>query len=816
VYGQVDGTVLQEGLVMAKIQVKIGGMSCSFCALTLHKAVGQLGGVEKVNVSLAHEEALVEYDPARIEETQIKDAIRSVGYTVRDPAKVRTFEEEEAELKRERDRLIIAAAFTWMAFLSMVMMWIDRPLPGMQWLMPVLAVGTVFGPGFYILRMAVPSIRRGIFNQHVLLEFGAFAGLVGGVLGFFRPDFPMSAFFGVAVFITTYHVLSGYASLFVRTRASQAVRKLMELQPPSARVIRNDREEEVPIAHVQRGDLVRVRPGEAIPVDGQITEGASAVDESLITGEPIPKEKVRGDEVIGGSINQAGTLVVAVTKVGEESFLQQVARHIQEARALKPGIIQLVDRILRAYVPGVLAFAGLTLLIWVAGAWLVTGQPDWTRATFGALAVLVMGYPCALGMATPLAMIRGGGEAARKGVLMRSGEAFQVFRDIKKIILDKTGTITVGKPRVVDVFAARGNKRDVLRVAASAESPSEHPLARAVIDRAQKDGIELLAVEDFEAVAGRGIRARAGNSLVLVGSPRFLRDEGADLIPAEKRMREWVEQATTVVGVAVDGRLLGLLAIADEIKEDAAEAVDRLKRLGIEPVMITGDNERTARAVAQQVGITEVYAQVLPQDKAAKVRALQEQGYRVAMVGDGINDAPALMQADVGVAIGAGTDIAIESSDIIIVGDRLNAVVDAYHIGRSSFRKTVQNLILAFSFNGIGVPAAVTGLVHPIWAMVAMVASVSTVLLNSFGGRLLPKSRAPQEEKLEKIVLKVPSMHCQGCAGTIEQALHGLAGVASVTADHQSKVVTVAVRDGVGRDNLCSAINAIGHVCGEE
>jgi len=816
VYGQVEGTVLEEGLVMAKVQVKIGGMSCSFCALTLDKTVGQLGGVEKVNVSLAHEEALVEYDPARIEETQIKDAIRSVGYTVRDPAKVRTFEEEEAELKRERDRLIIAAAFTWMAFLSMVMMWSDRPLPGMQWLMPVLAVGTVFGPGFYILRMAVPSIRRGIFNQHVLLEFGAFAGLVGGVLGFFRPDFPMPDFFGVAVFITTYHVLSGYASLFVRTRASQAVRKLMQLQPPSARVIRNDREEEVPIAHVQRGDLVRVRPGEAIPVDGQITEGASAVDESLITGEPIPKEKVRGDEVIGGSINQAGTLVVRVTKVGEESFLQQVARHIQEARALKPGIIQLVDRILRAYVPGVLAFAGLTLLIWVAGAWLVTGQPDWTRATFGALAVLVMGYPCALGMATPLAMIRGGGEAARKGVLMRSGEAFQVFRDIKKIILDKTGTITVGKPRVVDVFAVQGNKRDVLRVAASAESPSEHPLARAVIDRAEKDGIELLAVEDFEAVAGRGIRARAGNSLVLVGSPRFLRDNGVDLTPAERQMREWVEQAKTVVGVAVDGCLLGLLAIADEIKEDAAEAVDRLKRLGIEPVMITGDNERTARAVSQQVGITEVYAQVLPQDKAAKVRALQEQGYRVAMVGDGINDAPALMLADVGVAIGAGTDIAIESSDIIIVGDRLNAVVDAYHIGRSSFRKTVQNLILAFSFNGIGVPAAVTGLVHPIWAMVAMVASVSTVLLNSFGGRLLPKARAPQDEKLEKIVLNVPSMHCQGCAGNIEQALHGLAGVASVTADHQSKLVTVAVRDGVGRDNLCSAINAIGHVCGEE
>ncbi len=636
------------------------------------------------------------------------------------------------------------------------------------------------------------------------------------MLGFFRRDFPMPDFFGVAVFITTYHVLSGYASLFVRTRASQAVRKLMELQPPSARVIRNDRWEEVPIEDVQQGDLVRVRPGEAIPVDGQISEGASAVDESLVTGEPIPKEKVPGDDVIGGSINQAGTLVVRVTKVGEESFLQQVARHIQEARALKPGIIQLVDRILKVYVPGVLTFAGLALLIWVAGAWWVTGQPDWTRATFGALAVLVMGYPCALGMATPLAMIRGAGEAARKGVLMRSGEAFQVFKDIKKIILDKTGTITIGKPRVVDVFAVQGSRRDVLRVAASAERPSEHPLARAVIDRAEKDGIEFLAVEDFEAVAGLGIRARAGNSVVLVGSPRFLRDRGADLTPADRQIREWVEQAKTVVGVAADGRLLGLLAIADEIKEDAAEAVDRLKRLGIEPVMITGDNERTARVVAQQVGIAEVYAQVLPQDKAAKVRTLQEQGYRVAMVGDGINDAPALMQADVGIAIGAGTDIAIESSDIIIVGDRLTAVVDAYHIGRSSFRKTVQNLTLAFSFNGIGVPAAVTGLVHPIWAMVAMVASISTVLLNSFGGRLLPKARAPQEEKLEKIVLKVPSMHCRGCAGNIEQALRGLAGVASVTADHQLKLVTVAVRDGIRRDDLCSAINAIGYMCGEE
>jgi len=805
---------------VAKVQVKVGGMSCSFCAETLRKAVGRLDGVQRVNVSLAHEEALVEFDPGRVDDMQIKDAIRSVGYTVRDPAKVRTFEEEEADLRRERDRLIVAASFTWMAFVQMVLMWLDRPMPAMRWLMPALAMATVFGPGLYILRMAIPSLRRGILNQHVLLEFGAFAGLLGGTLGFFRSDFPMADFFAVAVFITTYHILSGYASLFVRTRASQAVRKLMELQPPTARLIRDGREEEVPIAEVIPGNLVRIRPGESIPVDGIVVEGASAVDESLVTGEPIPKEKVTGDEIIGGSVNQSGTLVVRVTKVGEESFLQQVARHIEEARALKPGIIQLVDRVLKWYVPGVLVFAGASLLIWTLGAWLVTGQPDWTRATFGALAVLVMGYPCALGMATPLAMIRGGGEAARKGILMRSGEAFQVFKDIKTVLLDKTGTLTIGKPKVVDVHAVAGEPRELLRLAASAEAPSEHPLARAVILRSGDQNIVLSPAADFEAVAGRGVRATVDGVRVLVGSLRFLREEGVDLAPGVERARAWEQQARTVIGVAAGGALAGLLGIADEVKEDAADTIARLKRLGIEPILITGDNERTARAVAERAGIAEVHAQVLPQEKAARVRVLQDRGTRVAMVGDGINDAPALMQADVGLAIGAGTDIAIESSDIIIVGDRLSAVVDAYHIGRSSFRKTVQNLTLAFSFNGIGVPAAITGLVHPVWAMVAMVASVSTVLLNSFGGRLVPRGRAarPEERPVpETMTITVPSMHCERCAATIRETLAKLPGVASVDADLGTKLVTVATTNGSGRrGEICAAITSIGHVCGED
>lgn len=772
--------------LLTRLQLKIGGLSCSFCAESIRKALSRLEGVEEVHVSLAHEEALVQYDPDKVPETTIKDTLRALGYTIRDPDKVRTFEEEERELARERDRLLIAAGFTWISFLSMVLMWTGRPLPmpAMEVLMPALALLTVFGPGLYILRMGVASLRRLILNQHVLLEFGAFGGLVGGALGLINPTFPAADFFAVAVFITTYHILSGYVSLLVRTRSSQAVRKLLQLQPPTARVIRDGREAEVPIEDVQRGDLVRVRPGERVPVDGEVVEGASAVDESLVTGESIPQEKVAGDEVIGGSVNQSGTLVVRVTKIGKESFLEQVARHIQEARAMKPGIVAIVDRVLKVYVPGVLVAAGLAVVIWTLGAWLVTGTPNWVRASFAALAALVMGYPCALGMATPLAMIRGGGMAAQKGILMRSGEAFQVFKDVRKIVLDKTGTITKGTPRVIEAVPLAGRSiQDALSLAASAEHASEHPLARAIVLRAEELDVQVSTVSEFEAIPGRGVRAMVGGVHALVGSPAFLEEQRVDLRVARDRLVELQEQGNTVIAVAANREPVGLIAIADTLKEDAREAVRRMKDTGLEPVMITGDNERTTRAVARQVGIAEVYAQVLPQEKAAKVRDLQRQGHRVAMVGDGINDAPALMQADVGVAIGAGTDIAIESSDVILIGDRLSPVVDAYHIGRNSYRKTVQNLTLAFSFNGIGVPLAVTGLLHPIWAMVAMVASVSTVLLNAFGGRMFPAAGSkagglaqaavarPEEARMEKVIFNVPTIHCEGCAGNIQMKI---------------------------------------------
>ncbi len=733
-------------MTVDKLQVSVGGMSCSFCTTTIERALGRMDGVVSVHVSLAHEDALIQYDPQLRRPEELVEALHALGYTIRDPDKLRAFEEQEAELRQERKRLLFAVSFTVAAAGVMIAMWLGIRQPWFRWVMLMGALVTVFGPGGHILSMAYHSLRRGILNQHVLLEFGAFAGLLGGFLGLAgqllgNPTlqrFPAPDFFGVAIFITTYHILSGYVSLLVRTRASQAVRRLLALQPDTARVLREGQEIELPIEQVQPGDWVRVRPGERIPVDGMVVDGGSSVDEGIVTGEPLPLDKALGDEVIGGSINQTGTLVVEVTRVGEESFLQQVARSIEEARALKPNILQLVDVILRYYVPGVILFAGAGLLLWTVGAWLFTGQVDTVRSIFAALAVFVMGYPCALGMATPLAMIRGGGEAAQRGILMRSAAAFQALHQIDVVLLDKTGTLTAGKPQVVAVAPAPGvNEVDCLRLAAGAELPSEHPLARAVISRALQKSVTPPGAEGFQATPGKGVVAHIEDMTVRVGSLDFLEEAGVhtDLFAAD--IARWGSMGWTVIGVAADDRLLGLLAIADAPKPDARETVQALRSLGLRPIMITGDREATARAIAGELGIDEVHARVLPQEKADIVRRYQAEGRRVAMVGDGINDAPALMQADIGIAIGAGTDIAIESSDVVLVGERLAAVVDAYHIGRRAYRKTVQNLVLAFAFNGIGVPLAVTGLVHPVWAMIAMVASVSAVLLNSFGGRLL-------------------------------------------------------------------------------
>ena len=476
---------------------------------------------------------------------------------------------------------------------------------------------------------------------------------------------------------------------------------------------------------------MRVRPGGKIPVDGKILEGATSVDQALVTGEPLPVDKNPGDNVIGGSINQTGSIVVEVTKVGEESFLRRVARYVEEAKALKPGIILLSDKVLSIYVPSVIIISISSFVFWYFGVILFGKTPSLLIAIYAALSVLIIGYPCAIGMAMPLALIRGSGLGAEKGILMRSGEAFQSLRNIRKIVFDKTGTLTIGEPVVVEIEAfSEISEEELLRITASVERHSEHPFAKAIAHKYGEDG--LYPVSNFQSMPGFGVRASLDGHNILVGNSRFVKESGIQLEPVNEGLNGMEAKGMTVAIVVHDNVILGLIGISDRIKEGALETIDGIKQRGLIPSMITGDNEKTAHSVASRIGIEEVLAQVLPDQKADRIRKLQLSGERVAMVGDGINDAPALMQADIGIAIGAGTDIAIESADIIIIRKDLRDVLSAFNLSVNTYRKIKQKLIWAFMFNGIGIPVAATGLLHPLMAMAAMVLSTTAIMVKLF------------------------------------------------------------------------------------
>ncbi len=769
-----------------RIRARIGGLHCSLCTGTIEKALSKRPGVDKVAVSLTHEQALIEYDPEVASAESLLQTLKDIGYTVSDPRKLRPFDEEEKALVRERKRFLIALAAS-IAAMGLVGYPVNSPwfalcvfsiaslvafafvvlraytlrtavvgsllfalggtaiyvakLHGLfggslPWLTGALALFLIFGVGLHIVRMAAMALVRGILNQHVLVEFGAFAGLVGGAVGvIFHPtNYPTEAFFAVAVMVLTYHIFSEWLSLIVKTRSSQAVKKLLDLEPDIAYVVKDGKDQAVPLEKVQVGDLVRIRPGERVPVDGQVESGQSDVDESLVTGEPLPVEKRAGDRTLSGALNGHGTLLVRVTVVGEESFLRQVVRSVEDARALKPGLLHVVDRVLRVYTPLVLITAVVAALFWLIEPMLLGSSPDLQRAMFAGLSVLVMGYPCAVGISAPLSIVRGAGEAAERGVLMRTGEAFQALRRVRRVAFDKTGTLTEGHPSLREILALGSAEEELLALGAALEAGSEHPLARAIVEEAFTRSIGFPEVQEFEALAGQGVRARLHGTSLMAGSPTFLASQAVNLASQDGQIAELEARGLTVIGVVRDGVLLGLLALGDALRPDAVETVRRIHELGIRTTLITGDNELAAQYFARAAGIQEVHARILPAGKAALIRQLQETG-RTAMVGDGINDAPALMQANVGIAFGSGADIAVESADVIILNQRLGSVLDAYDISRRSYRKIVQNVSLAFLFNGIGIPAAATGLVHPIWGVVAMAASVTAIFINSLWGK---------------------------------------------------------------------------------
>jgi len=497
----------------------------------------------------------------------------------------------------------------------------------------VLALFLIFGVGFHIVRMAAMALVRGILNQHVLVEFGAFAGLIGGAVGvIFHPaNYPTEAFFAVAVMVLTYHIFSEWLSLIVKTRSSQAVKKLLDLEPDIAYVVKDGKDQAVPLEKVQVGDLVRIRPGERVPVDGQVESGQSDVDESLVTGEPLPVEKRVGDRTLSGALNGHGTLLVRVTVVGEESFLRQVIRSVEDARALKPGLLHVVDRVLRVYTPLVLITAVVAALFWLIEPMFFGSSPDLQRAMFAGLSVLVMGYPCAVGISAPLSIVRGAGEAAERGVLMRTGEAFQALRRVRRIAFDKTGTLTEGHPSLRQIIALASPEEELLALGAALEAGSEHPLARAIVEEAFTRSLGFPEVQEFEALAGQGVRARLNGTSLMAGSPTFLASQAVNFASQHGQIAELEGRGLTVIGVVRDGVLLGLLALGDALRPDAVETVRRIHELGIRTTLITGDNELAAQYFARAAGIQEVHARILPAGKAALIRQLQETG-RTAMV----------------------------------------------------------------------------------------------------------------------------------------------------------------------------------------
>ncbi|MGN8225646.1 heavy metal translocating P-type ATPase [Gracilimonas sp. BCB1] len=743
-----------------KATLQIDGMHCAGCANTVDKQLENLEGVKSATVNLATESAIVEYEGG-LSMDDFEEAVSKAGYTlVRDDSDEETKadqveQREQKKYETAKRNMIWSWVPTALMLLWMLPMWIADTMflgpVGMELGMILLSGFAIFIPGWETIKSAWKSSVNLSPNMDVLIAMGALASLSTGFVKLAHelgvgPDFHSFAMIGGM--IMAFHLTGRFIETKAKGSASQAIRKLLTLGAKEASVIRDGEEVKIPIKELQVGDVMLVRPGEKIPTDGEVIEGNSSVDESIATGESMPVEKSEGDEVIGATLNTNSVLKVKATKVGNETFLNQVIKLVEEAQGSKIPIQDFADRVTKVFVPFVLLLAIMTLAAWLIFPEFFGGIVEWASsfipwvnpdlgstplAFYAMIAVLVIACPCALGLATPTALMVGSGLGAENGILIRKGEAIQRMKDVNAIVLDKTGTITKGKPTVTDVIPFGGTeKADLLKWAASIENNSEHPLARAVVNHASDQEINPQEVSGFESVTGKGVYAILEGKKVGVGTPSLMEKLGVELsseVSSQKQQLE--ENAKTGVLVSFDGEIVGLLGIADEVKEDSQQAIKELKKMGLKTIMLTGDNQKTARAIADQVGIDEVIAEVLPDQKSNEVKRLQEAGDVVAMVGDGINDAPALTLADVGIAIGTGTDVAIESGDIVLVKGDLSAVIRAINLSNKTFTKIKQNLFWAFFYNLIMIPLAFVGWLHPLLAEAAMAFSSINVVFNS-------------------------------------------------------------------------------------
>ena len=751
---------LGYGIATKKSIFPVGGMTCANCVARVEEALKSVNGVVSANVNLASEKATVEY----LEGTayaDLKKAVTEAGYELgREIEGLEDVSEtSQREVRKVRNRFIFAATLS----IPIVVMMLTPAFKGMEFLLWALATPVQFWAGWRFYKGAWGALKHRTTDMNTLIAVGTSAAYIYSVIAVLFPavftigNVPPHIYFDTSASIITLILLGRYLEARAKGQTSEAIKKLIGLQPKTAIVIRDGQEIQIPIEDVLVGDLVLVKPGERVPVDGILREGYSSLDESMITGESIPVEKKAGDEVIGATINKTGSFRFEATKIGKDTTLARIVRLVEEAQGSKAPVQRLADVIASYFVPTVIVIAIVTFLVWFfLGPNQIQGQAvsPLTYAFLNFVAVLVIACPCALGLATPTAIIVGTGKGAEHGILIRSAETLERAHKINAVLLDKTGTLTQGKPEVTDIVATAGyTEAEILRLAASAEKNSEHSLAEAIVKTASGKNLELLPTSDFNAMPGLGVEVTTDGKKLIIGNLKLIKERNISLNGLDQKANDLWAQGKTVMFFGVNGQVVGLLALADTIKPDARNVIQQLHKAGIEVAMVTGDNQRTAEAIAQQAGIDRVFSEVLPELKADEVKKLQNEGKVVAMVGDGINDAPALAQADVGIAIGTGTDVAMETGDITLIRGELNGIMTAISLSKRTMRTIRQNLFWAFAYNTILIPVAAGvlyfafgqsgvpsglqfilgehGFLNPILAAAAMALSSITVVMNS-------------------------------------------------------------------------------------
>lgn len=737
--------MLEEENNTEKVTLKVKDMTCTVCASKIETTLRQMEGVISANVNFAVEKVTIEYDSKKVRVIDMQKKVVGLGYELNlEEDENDGVDEDEIKIRKTGKTMKISIGLSIAIMGLMMIHMFIIPIPGYLLIVAALGLPIIFGTGWHVHVGSWKALKNKSPNMDVLVTLGSLPPYLIGLMGLF---FPIQAFIEMATTIMTFHLIGKYLEVRAKGRASQAIKKLLQMGAKTAKIIVDAEEIEIPVKDLQVGDIMVIRPGEKIPTDGVVVDGNSLVDESMATGESMPVKREKGHEVIGATINKQGLLKVKVTKVGKDTFLSQVVKMMEECQGSKVPIQEFADRITGYFVPAIIVITigtfisfnifpefhlgiiqwGATFLPWV--------NPDLTPLTLAfitATAVLVISCPCALGLGTPTALMVGSGIGAEKGILIRNGEAIQTFKDVKAIAFDKTGTITKGKPEVTDLVSADGlEEKEFLYYAGTIENGSEHPLAHAIVEKAKKEGIRLGEVTDFNAIVGMGVVGTIDGFKVFIGNRKLMKENNIAYEAYEAELIRLEEEAKTAMLLAKGNQLLGIVAVADPIKEDSAQAIAELESMGIKTVMITGDNRRTAAAIGKKVGISHVISEVLPDGKVEEVVRLQDQYGTVAMVGDGINDAPALKQANVGIAIGTGTDIAIEAADVTLVRGELTGIVTAIKLSRAIFRKIKENYFWAWIYNVVFIPMAVIGLLHPLIGAAAMAVSSLNVVYNS-------------------------------------------------------------------------------------